>query len=75
MGRGLDNFSGLGEKGGAPALSMATGNPCLPLSMIMHTMSLDKGLRAPLNEKLSVGVPSVNPMPPNAETISKTITP
>lgn len=41
----------------------------------MHTMILDRGLKAPLNEKFSVGIPSVNPMPPNAETISKTATP
>lgn len=42
--------------------------------MITMTTSLDRGPNAPENEKFSVGIPSVSPIPPNADTSSNTTT-
>ena len=39
---------------------------------MMMTTNFESGLKAPENEKLSVGKPSDSPIPPNAETSSKT---
>lgn len=55
------------------ALSTATGSPrCLPRTMMTITTSFDNGPKDPENEKFSVGIPRVSPIPPNAETNSKT---
>lgn len=52
---------------------MATGNPrWRPRTMIIMTTTLDKGPNAPENPKFSVGMPSVRPIPPNADTSSNT---
>lgn len=40
--------------------------------MMMMTTSLERGPKAPEKEKFSVGMPSVRPIPPNADTSSKT---
>ena len=40
--------------------------------MITMTTNLDNGPNDPENEKFSVGIPRVRPIPPKAETSSKT---
>lgn len=40
--------------------------------MMMMTTSFDNGPNAPENPKFSVGMPSVRPIPPNADTSSNT---
>ena len=55
------------------ARSIATGRPrCLPRTMMTMTTSFDSGPKAPENEKFSVGIPNVKPIPPKAETSSNT---
>lgn len=55
------------------ARSIATGKPrCLPRTMMTIITNFESGLNAPENAKFSVGIPSVRPIPPKAETSSKT---